>query len=165
MAVYVPTNHLYLGDIVVYPRDRAFFPDLTVEEGIRIFLTGGMSLPSEIRRTEAGRSGQTFDDRDRRPTTEQKRGAMRAMREMFKACGPGGGAGRAAAGAGAGDGRWRSSPKRRRRQPGRRRAGGEVNLVLPDLALTDVGGYNGRTLLMIGLVRVGRSACSSGWSS
>ncbi len=49
MAVYVPTNHLYLGDIVVYPRDRAFFPDLTVEEGIRIFLTGGMSLPSEIR--------------------------------------------------------------------------------------------------------------------
>ena len=49
MAVYVPTNHLYLGDIVVYPRDRAYFPDLSVEEGIRIFLTGGMSLPSEIR--------------------------------------------------------------------------------------------------------------------
>ena len=45
MAVYVPTNHLYLGDIVMYPRERAFFPDLTVEEGIRIFLTGGMSLP------------------------------------------------------------------------------------------------------------------------
>ena len=49
MAVYVPTNHLYLGDIVVYPRSRAYFPDLTVEEGIRIFLTGGMSLPNEIR--------------------------------------------------------------------------------------------------------------------
>src|SRR5512145_2273930 len=43
MAVYVPTNHLYLGDIVLFPRDRAFFPDVTVEEGIRIFLTGGMS--------------------------------------------------------------------------------------------------------------------------
>ena len=26
VAVYVPTNHLYLGDIVVYPRERAFFP-------------------------------------------------------------------------------------------------------------------------------------------
>ena len=49
MAVYIPTNHLYLGDIVVYPRDRAYFPDLTVEEGIRIFLTGGMSLPGEVR--------------------------------------------------------------------------------------------------------------------
>jgi uncharacterized membrane protein len=48
MAVYVPTNHLYLGDIVLYPRELAFFPDLDVEEGIRIFLTGGMSLPGEI---------------------------------------------------------------------------------------------------------------------
>ena len=48
MAVYVPTNHLYLGDIVLFPRDRAFFPDVTVEEGIRIFLTGGMSLPGRI---------------------------------------------------------------------------------------------------------------------
>jgi uncharacterized membrane protein len=48
MAVYVPTNHLYLGDIVLYPRDRALFPDVTVEEGIRIFLTGGMSLPGHV---------------------------------------------------------------------------------------------------------------------
>jgi uncharacterized membrane protein len=48
MAVYVPTNHLYLGDIVLFPRDRAFFPDVTVEEGVRIFLTGGMSLPGRI---------------------------------------------------------------------------------------------------------------------
>lgn len=48
MAVYVPTNHLYLGDIVLYPRERALFPDLSVEAGIRIFLTGGMSLPGRI---------------------------------------------------------------------------------------------------------------------
>jgi uncharacterized membrane protein len=48
MAVYVPTNHLYLGDIVLYPRERTFFPDVTVEEGIRIFLTGGMSLPGHV---------------------------------------------------------------------------------------------------------------------
>jgi uncharacterized membrane protein len=48
MAVYVPTNHLYLGDVVLFPRERAFFPDITVEEGIRIFLTGGMSLPGRI---------------------------------------------------------------------------------------------------------------------
>ena len=31
-------------------------------------------------------------------------------------------------------------------------AGGEVNIVLPDLDLTDVGGYSGRTLLMGGLL-------------
>jgi uncharacterized membrane protein len=50
VAIYVPTNHLYLGDVVLYPRERAFFPDVTVEEGIRIFLTGGMSLPGRISR-------------------------------------------------------------------------------------------------------------------
>jgi uncharacterized membrane protein len=48
MAVYVPTNHLYLGDIMFYPRERAIFPDVSVEEGVRIFLTGGMSLPGRI---------------------------------------------------------------------------------------------------------------------
>jgi uncharacterized membrane protein len=49
VAVYVPTNHLYLGDIVICPRDRASYPDITVEEGIRIFLTGGMALGGRIR--------------------------------------------------------------------------------------------------------------------
>jgi uncharacterized membrane protein len=49
VAVYVPTNHLYLGDIVVAERERATFPDITVEEGIRIFLTGGMALPARMR--------------------------------------------------------------------------------------------------------------------
>lgn len=49
VAVYVPTNHLYLGDVVLYPKSHVFFPDLTVEEGIRIFLTGGMSLPDRLR--------------------------------------------------------------------------------------------------------------------
>lgn len=49
VAVYVPTNHLYLGDIVICERDRATFPDISVEEGIRIFLTGGMALPPRLR--------------------------------------------------------------------------------------------------------------------
>jgi uncharacterized membrane protein len=49
LAVYVPTNHLYLGDIVICERDKATFPDITVEEGIRIILTGGMALPARIR--------------------------------------------------------------------------------------------------------------------
>src|SRR5258705_8095199 len=49
LAVYVPTNHLYLGDIVVVEADRATFPDITVEDGIRIFLTGGMALPPKVR--------------------------------------------------------------------------------------------------------------------
>ena len=54
VAVYVPTNHLYLGDVIVYPREQASFPELTVEEGIRIFLTGGMALPSTLRTERSG---------------------------------------------------------------------------------------------------------------
>jgi uncharacterized membrane protein len=49
LAVYVPTNNLYLGDVVICPRERAVFPDISVEDGIRIFLTGGMALPPEVR--------------------------------------------------------------------------------------------------------------------
>jgi len=49
IAVYVPTNHLYLGAIVICPRDRVGFPDITVEQGIRVFLTGGMAMAGRVR--------------------------------------------------------------------------------------------------------------------
>jgi uncharacterized membrane protein len=49
IAVYVPTNHLYLGDVIICARDKASYPDVTVEQGIRIFLTGGMALSSRIK--------------------------------------------------------------------------------------------------------------------
>jgi uncharacterized membrane protein len=49
LAIFVPTNNLYLGDIVICERERAVFPDISVEDGIRIFLTGGMALPPKVR--------------------------------------------------------------------------------------------------------------------
>ena len=49
LAVYVPTNHLYLGAIVICERSSATFPDISVEDGIKIFLTGGMALPPTMR--------------------------------------------------------------------------------------------------------------------
>jgi uncharacterized membrane protein len=49
LAVYVPTNHLYLGDIIICEQSRATFPDISVEDGISIFLTGGMALPPKMR--------------------------------------------------------------------------------------------------------------------
>ena len=52
LALFVPTNHLYIGDVRIYPQERAYFPDLSVEEGIRIFLTGGMSIPGRIEHKE-----------------------------------------------------------------------------------------------------------------
>src|SRR5260221_5094646 len=57
VAVYVPTNHLYLGDIVICERARAMYPDISVEEGVRIFLTGGMAFPPTVR-------GLSSNDRD-----------------------------------------------------------------------------------------------------
>ena len=49
VAVYVPTNHLYLGDVFVFSRAQAHFPDLSVEDAVRVFLTGGMALPEQMR--------------------------------------------------------------------------------------------------------------------
>lgn len=49
VAVYVPTNHLYLGDVIICPRDRASYPDITVEQAIRIFLTGGMAFGGRVK--------------------------------------------------------------------------------------------------------------------
>src|SRR5947209_6169985 len=49
LAVYVPTNHLYLGDIVVCDPAQVSYPDISVEDGLKIFLTGGMALPPKVR--------------------------------------------------------------------------------------------------------------------
>ena len=51
LAVYVPTNHLYLGDVIICRPERASFPAMSVEQGIRVFLTGGMSMPEIIKRS------------------------------------------------------------------------------------------------------------------
>jgi len=48
VAVYVPTNHLYLGDVIICRREAVIFPDISVDEGIRIALTGGMGLPERV---------------------------------------------------------------------------------------------------------------------
>ena len=58
VAIYVPTNHLYLGDVAIYPRHSVFFPEITVEEGVRIFLTGGMSLPDRIQGQDSPLAGR-----------------------------------------------------------------------------------------------------------
>jgi uncharacterized membrane protein len=49
LAVYVPTNHLYLGDLLICPQERAYFPDISVEQAVRLVLTGGMAFPPRVR--------------------------------------------------------------------------------------------------------------------
>ena len=47
-AVYVPTNNLYLGDIVLVGEGDVFYTDLPIEEGIKIILSGGIAAPLRI---------------------------------------------------------------------------------------------------------------------
>ena len=49
VAVYVPTNHIYFGDIHIYPGSKLLFPEMTVQEGVQVFLTGGMAMTERLR--------------------------------------------------------------------------------------------------------------------
>ncbi|KAF7813843.1 protein LIKE COV 1-like [Senna tora] len=44
-CVYVPTNHLYIGDIFLVNTQDVIRPNLSVREGIEIVVSGGMSMP------------------------------------------------------------------------------------------------------------------------
>ncbi|KAI7987028.1 Protein CONTINUOUS VASCULAR RING 1 [Camellia lanceoleosa] len=44
-CVYVPTNHLYIGDILLVNAKDVIRPNLSVREGIEIVVSGGMSMP------------------------------------------------------------------------------------------------------------------------
>jgi uncharacterized membrane protein len=50
VTVFIPTNNLYLGDVVVVPRDDVIATGLTVEEGIRIILSAGNATPPRLPR-------------------------------------------------------------------------------------------------------------------
>jgi uncharacterized membrane protein len=50
VTVFVPTNNLYLGDVIMIPREDAVSTGLTVEEGIRIILSAGTATPPRLPR-------------------------------------------------------------------------------------------------------------------
>jgi len=47
-AVYVPTNNLYLGEIVLVSEGDVFYTDIPIDEGIKIILSGGIAAPNMI---------------------------------------------------------------------------------------------------------------------
>jgi uncharacterized membrane protein len=47
-SVYVPTNHLYLGDVVLVPRGAVMATGLSIEDGIRIILSAGTAAPPRL---------------------------------------------------------------------------------------------------------------------
>ena len=50
VTVFVPTNNLYLGDVIMVPRQDVITTGLTVEEGIRIILSAGTATPPRLPR-------------------------------------------------------------------------------------------------------------------
>jgi uncharacterized membrane protein len=47
-TVYIPTNHLYVGDVVVLPAEDVIETDLTVEDGVSLILSAGASVPGRV---------------------------------------------------------------------------------------------------------------------
>ena len=49
VSVYVPTNHLYVGDVVILPAEDVIETDLSVEDGVSLMLSAGASAPAQIK--------------------------------------------------------------------------------------------------------------------
>ncbi|KAK4417355.1 protein LIKE COV 2 [Sesamum alatum] len=47
-SVFVPTNHLYIGDIFLVNSKDVIRPNLSIREGIEIIVSGGMTMPQKI---------------------------------------------------------------------------------------------------------------------
>ena len=47
-CVYIPTNHLYVGDVVVLPVEDVIDTDLSVEDGVSLLLSAGASIPAAL---------------------------------------------------------------------------------------------------------------------
>jgi uncharacterized membrane protein len=47
--VYVPTNHLYVGDVVVVPDCDVIETDLGLEDGVSLVLSAGASVPPALK--------------------------------------------------------------------------------------------------------------------
>ncbi|WCJ42484.1 hypothetical protein M5689_023291 [Euphorbia peplus] len=67
-CVYVPTNHLYIGDIFLVNVKDVIRPNLSVREGIEIVVSGGMSVPQVLSTLDSGipvdrSSGQRMSSR------------------------------------------------------------------------------------------------------
>lgn len=47
-VVFVPTNNLYLGEVLFIPEDKVVRLSLTVEQAVKILVSGGIASPREI---------------------------------------------------------------------------------------------------------------------
>ena len=48
-SVYVPTNHVYVGDIFLLGSEDIIKPNLSVREGLEIVVSVGMAMPPSLK--------------------------------------------------------------------------------------------------------------------
>jgi uncharacterized membrane protein len=54
VVVYVPTNNLYLGEVLFIPEGKAVRLDMSIEQAVRLLVSGGIAAPRELRRMQGG---------------------------------------------------------------------------------------------------------------
>jgi len=54
VVVYIPTNHLYLGEVLFIPEEKAVRLDMSIEQAVRLLVSGGIAAPRELRRVKGG---------------------------------------------------------------------------------------------------------------
>lgn len=64
-SVFVPTNHLYIGDIFLVSSNDIIRPNLSIREGIEIIVSGGMTMPQRISPVESATQQSERLSRDR----------------------------------------------------------------------------------------------------
>ncbi len=53
-TIYIPTNNLYLGEIALLDDNSIIYTNISIEEGIRIVLSGGTATPTLIFEAKEG---------------------------------------------------------------------------------------------------------------
>jgi uncharacterized membrane protein len=54
VVVYIPTNHLYLGEVLFIPEEKAVRLEMSIEQAVRLLMSGGIAAPRELRRVRDG---------------------------------------------------------------------------------------------------------------
>lgn len=49
VTVYIPTNHVYLGDFILVPKDEVRPTNISVQQGVQCALSAGAAIPSHIK--------------------------------------------------------------------------------------------------------------------
>jgi uncharacterized membrane protein len=54
VVVYIPTNHLYLGEVIFIPEEKAVRLEMSIEQAVRLLVSAGIAAPRRLRRVEGG---------------------------------------------------------------------------------------------------------------